>query len=432
MKVVLMAGGRGTRISELFPDIPKPLIPIDNIPVLEREIISLRDHGFTDIILTIGYMAEKIQEYFGNGEKWRVRIEYFVENKPLGNAGALFFLDLKEDFLLLNADAVFDVDFNRMVEFHKQRSGLVTIFTHPNSHPYDSGLIIAGKNGEVEKWLAKEDERPKYYKNRVNAGLHVISPKALELSGIRKEDIGDGGKVDLDRQILKPLCGTRKMFCYDSPEYVKDMGTPERFRAVEEDYKKGVVNAKNLKNKQKAIFLDRDGTINKYAGFLRKEEEFELIDGVAEAVKKINQSGFLAIVVTNQPVIARGEVSFEGLETIHNKMEMLLGKEGAYLDGIYFCPHHPHSGYEGEVKELKIDCDCRKPKPGMLLKAAEDFNIDLSQSYMVGDGENDIKAGKAAGCKTVLVIGKGTDHKKESFNQDITCASLFEFVQKHQ
>lgn len=432
MKVVLMAGGRGTRISELFPDIPKPLIPIDKIPVLEREIISLRDQGFTDIILTIGYMAEKIQKYFGNGEKWGVNIEYFVENKPLGNAGALFFLDLKEDFLLLNADAVFDVDFNRMVEFHKQRSGLVTLFTHPNSHPYDSGLIIAGENGEVEKWLAKEDERPKYYKNRVNAGLHIISPKVLAFSGIRKENIGDGGKVDLDRQILKPLCGTGKIFCYDSPEYVKDMGTPDRFRTVEEDYKKGVVSAKNLKNKQKAIFLDRDGTINKYVGFLRKEEEFELIDGVTEAIKKINQSGFLAIVVTNQPVIARGEVTFEGLETIHNKMETLLGKKGAYLDGIYFCPHHPHSGYEGEVKELKIDCDCRKPKQGMLLKAAEDFNIDLSQSYMVGDGANDIKAGKAAGCKTVLVIGEGTDHKEESFNQDITCDSLFEFVEKYQ
>ena len=190
MKVVLMAGGRGTRISELFPDIPKPLIPIDNIPVLEREIISLRNQGFTDIILTIGYMAEKIQEYFGNGEKWGVKIEYFVEEKPLGNAGALFFLDLKDDFLLLNADAVFDVDFNRMVEFHKQHGGLVTLFTHPNSHPYDSGLIIAGEDGKVEKWLAKEDERPLYYKNRVNAGLHVISPKALELSEISKEEIG--------------------------------------------------------------------------------------------------------------------------------------------------------------------------------------------------------------------------------------------------
>lgn len=424
MKVVLMAGGRGTRISELFPDIPKPLIPIDNIPVLEREIISLRDQGFTDIILTIGYMAEKIQEYFGNGEKWGVKIEYFVEEKPLGNAGALFFLDLKEGFLLLNADAVFDVDFNRMVTFHKQHGSLVTLFTHPNSHPYDSGLIIAGENGKVEKWLAKEDERPLYYKNRVNAGLHVISPKALELSGINKEDIGDGRKVDLDRQILKPLCGTGTMFCYDSPEYVKDMGTPERFQQVEEDFKKGVVQAKNLKNKQKAIFLDRDGTINKYVGFLRKEEEFELLPGVAESVKKINESGYLSIVVTNQPVIARGEVTFEGLETIHNKMETLLGKKGAYLDSIYFCPHHPHSGYEGEVKELKIDCDCRKPKPGMLLKAAEDLNIDLSQSYMVGDGENDIKAGKVAGCKTVLV-------GEDEYGQDICVASLKGFVNQY-
>lgn len=418
-----MAGGRGTRISELFPDIPKPLIPIQGIPVLEREIISLRDQGFTDIILTIGYMAEKIQEYFGNGEKWGVKIKYFVEDKPLGNAGALFFLDLKEDFLLLNADAVFDVDFNRMVDFHKKHGGLVTLFTHPNSHPYDSGLLVARENGEVEKWLAKEDERPPYYKNRVNAGLHVISPKALEMSGIKKEDIGDGRKVDLDRQILKPLCGTGKMFCYDSPEYVKDMGTPERFHQVEEDFKKGTVQAKNLKNKQKAIFLDRDGTINKYVGFLRKEEEFELIDGVAEAVKKINHSGYLAIVITNQPVIARGEVTFEGLQTIHNKMETLLGKEGAYLDGVYFCPHHPHKGYEGEVSELKIDCDCRKPKPGMLLKAAQDFNIDLGQSYMIGDGENDIKAGMAAGCKTVLLNTEG-----EEFGQDICVGSLKEFV----
>lgn len=423
MKVVLMAGGRGTRISELFPDIPKPLISIQGIPVLEREICSLRDQGFVDIILTVGYMAEKITNYFENGEKWGVDIKYFVEDKPLGNAGALFLLDLKEDFLLLNADAVFDVDFNRMVAFHKQHGGLVTLFTHPNSHPYDSGLIISSPFGEVEKWLAKEDERPEYYKNRVNAGLHVISPKVLELSGIKKEDVSNGKKVDLDRQILKPLCGTGAMFCYDSPEYVKDMGTPERFQQVEDDFKKGVIQAKNLKNKQKAIFLDRDGTINKYVGFLRKEEEFELLPGVAEAIKKINKTGYLAIVVTNQPVIARGEVSLEELEMVHNKMETLLGKEGAYLDAIYYCPHHPHSGYEGEVKELKIDCDCRKPKPGMFLKAASDFNIDLKQSYMVGDSENDILAGKAAGCKTVLL---GND--RDCYGQDICVSSLKDFV----
>jgi len=101
MKVVLMAGGKGTRISELFPNIPKPLIPIEGVPVLEREIISLRDQGFKDIILTIGYMADKIKNYFGDGSKWGVNISYFVEEKPLGNAGALFFLNIEDDFLLL-------------------------------------------------------------------------------------------------------------------------------------------------------------------------------------------------------------------------------------------------------------------------------------------------------------------------------------------
>lgn len=430
MKVVIMAGGRGTRISELFPDIPKPLIPIDGIPVLEREVCSLASQGFRDIILTVSYLHEKIEEHFGDGSKWGVKIEYFVENTPLGNAGALFKLNLKEDFLLLNADAMFDVDFNRFVDFHKQHGGLVTLFTHPNSHPYDSGLLIADKNGAVEQWLAKEDSRPEYYRNRVNAGLHVINPSVLELSGIDADKVGAVGengkpiKVDLDRQLLKPLAGTGKMFCYDSPEYVKDMGTPERYDAVCEDYKAGRVSGKNLQNKQKAIFLDRDGTINKYVGFLRNINEFELLDGAADAIKKINASGYLAIVITNQPVIARGEVSFEELERIHNKMETLLGKKGAYLDAIYFCPHHPHKGYEGERPELKFDCDCRKPNPGMLLKAAQDFNIDLAQSWMIGDGENDIRAGQNAGCQTAFI-------GNESYGQTVTVSSLKNFVEQH-
>lgn len=417
MKVVIMAGGKGTRISSVASDIPKPMIEIDGIPVLEREIQCLKEQGFEDLIITVSHLGHIIMNYFGDGLDFGVHIEYFVEEQPLGNAGALFELKnkLTEDFLLLNADSIFDIDFNRIVKFHKEKGGLVTLFTHPNSHPYDSGLIIADKTGAVEQWLTKEDARPKYYQNRVNAGLHVVSPEILE---VRPE----GAKVDLDRQLLKPLAGTGKMFCYDSPEYVKDMGTPDRYEAVCKDFADGVVAGKNLKRKQKAIFLDRDGTINKYVGFLRDIDEFELLPGVAEAIGKINRSGYLAIVVTNQPMIARGEVSWEELQEIHNKMETLLGLEGVYLDGIYFCPHHPHKGYEGEIPELKFDCDCRKPKPGMLFKAAEDFNIDLSQSWMTGDGENDIKAGEVAGCKTAL-IGEG------NFNQSITGNSLLEIVE---
>lgn len=428
MKTVLMAGGRGTRISSVAPDIPKPMIKIEGVPVLEREIICLRDQGFTDLILTVSHMADQIMDYFGDGSKLGVNIEYFLEEQPLGNAGALFKLREKfiEDFLLLNADAVFDIDFRRFVEYHKKKGGLVTLFTHPNSHPYDSGVIVARGDGSAEQWLTKEDVRPQWYQNRVNAGLHVINPVVLDMVEIDAETIGtevDGKrvKVDLDRQILKPLCGTGKMFCYDSPEYVKDMGTPDRYEAVFRDFRDGAVQAKNLQHKQKAIFLDRDGTINKYVGFMRNIDEFELLLGVSEAIKKINASGYLAIVVTNQPVIARGEVTVPQLQEIHNKMGTLLGADGAYLDGIYYCPHHPHKGYEGETLELKIDCDCRKPKPGMLLRAAEDFNIDLSKSWMVGDGENDIKAGQAAGCKTAH-IGEG------DFEQTVTVRSLSDFV----
>lgn len=440
MKTVIMAGGRGTRISSVASDIPKPMIKIEGKPVLEHELECLRDQGFTDIILTVSHLGSIIMDYFGDGsgispatgKPFGVHIEYYFEKEPLGNAGALFKIKdkLDSDFLLLNADAVFDVDFNRFVAFHNQHGGLVTLFTHPNSHPYDSGLIIADKKYSVEQWLAKEDDRPKYYRNRVNAGLHVINPLILDQSGIDADKVGtldDNGKpikVDLDRQLLKPLAGTGKMFCYDSPEYVKDMGTPERYYSVCEDYKAGRVSGKNLKNKQKAIFLDRDGTINKYVGFLRDIDEFELLDGVADAIQEINASGYLAIVSTNQPVIARGEVSFDELEMIHNKMETLLGQKGAYLDAIYFCPHHPHKGYEGERPELKFDCECRKPKPGMLLKAAQEFNIDLAQSWMIGDGENDIKAGMNAGCKTALI-------GESAFGQTLNVQSLKKFVDKY-
>ena len=308
-----MAGGRGSRISDMFPDIPKPLIPIDNIPVLEREIVSLENQGFKEIIITVSYMGDKIIDYFGDGSQFGVSIQYYKEQRPLGNAGALFKLkgQLLEDFLLLNADAVFDVDFNRMINFHKAHGGLVTLFTHPNNHPYDSGLLIANENNVVEQWIAKEDVRPHYYKNRVNAGLHVISPQIFDIVDIDPDKVGNidevtGNivKVDLDRQLLKPLAGSGKMFCYDSPEYVKDMGTPERYHQVVADFIAGRVYAKNLTNKQKAIFLDRDGVINNYVGFLRNIDEFELLSGVTDAIRKINESGYLCIVITNQPVIA--------------------------------------------------------------------------------------------------------------------------------
>lgn len=400
MRVVIMAGGKGTRVASVSGSIPKPLLPICGKPVLLHQIECLRRQKITEITLTIGHMGEKISDFFGNGERFGVHIDYIKEEEPLGTAGALYYLrgQVTDDFLLINGDLIFDVDFHRLMTFHKSRQAVATLLAHPNDHPYDSGIILTDKHGGVTGWLTKEDKRG-WYRNCVNAGIHVLSPSLLGKIEAPK-------KIDLDREILRPLISSGQVFVYRSPEYVKDMGTPERIAQVEHDIKCGLVQRKNLRQKQRAVFLDRDGTINKYVGFLKNSEEFELLNGVAEAIRQINRSGYLAIVITNQPVIARGEVTWEGLEEIHRKMETLLGQEGAYLDDIFICPHHPDKGFPGERPEYKFDCDCRKPKPGLLLQAAEKYNIDLTNSWMIGDSSRDEEAGQAAGCRSVVLTDR--------------------------
>lgn len=423
MKVVIMAGGKGTRIASVKSDVPKPMIPICGKPILEWQIENLKTCGLTDITLVIGYLGHVIKDYFGDGSEFGVKIDYFVEDTPLGTAGALFKMNLAEDFLLMCGDVILDVDFNRFIEFHKKNNAWASLMAHPNGHPYDSSLLVTEilppqeKGGnpvdthQVVKWMNKEDERV-YYKNRVNAGIEIISPELLKetMKHFVPRHPETPDKIDLDRDVLKPNIPSGKIFAYDTPEYIKDMGTPDRYYEVEKDIQCGKVKARNLSQKQKAIFLDRDGTINKYVGFLTKPEQFELIEGAAEAIKTINKSGYLAIVVTNQPVIARGDCTWEELQQIHDKMETELGKDGAFLDGIYICPHHKDKGFEGERPEYKFDCDCRKPKPGLLLQAAKDFNIDLSQSILIGDSERDVEAGENAGCKESVMIATNKDN----------------------
>lgn len=399
MKAIIMAGGMGTRVSGVDPDLPKPMLPILDKPILSYQIEQLKNNGIRDITLVIGYLGHIIRGYFGDGAWMGVNIDYIEESFPLGTAGALFYLkeQLTEDFLLINGDILFDVDFCRFRAAHHIYGGEATILTHPNDHPYDSGVIVADTNGRVFQWLHKEDKRL-WYKNRSNAGLHMLSPSVLGR-------FTEPRKTDLDRDVLRPMIADGGLFVYDSPEYVKDMGTPRRLIEAKTDVLAGKPLLRNLKNRQRAFFLDRDGTINKHVGFLADIHDFELIDGTAEAIKKINESGYLAIVITNQPVIARGDITWAELLEIHNKMETLLGREGAYLDDIFVCPHHPARGFPGERLEYKIDCDCRKPKPGLFVEAAEKYNIDLSASFMIGDSDSDMDAGNVVGC-TVLRVSK--------------------------
>lgn len=411
MKAVIQAGGKGTRISEITGDvIPKPMLEISGYPILYHQMMNLKKNGITDITVIIGHLGNVIKDYFGDGKQFGLNISYVEEDpqKPLGTAGSLYFLKdkLKENFVFLLADVFIDIDFEKMEQYHIANNADVTLLTHPNGHPFDSDLVVE-EGGVVKAFDYKSNDRTTYnYKNLVNAGVMIFSPSVFKyLTELRK--------YNYEKDIIVPLINDGKVVSYKSSEYAKDMGTPERYRRVQEDYNSGICDAKNLANKQKAIFLDRDGTINEYVGFLRKEEDFRLIPGVSEAIKKINNSGYLAIVVTNQPVIARGEVTEEELEEIHKKMETLLGLAGAYIDDIYYCPHHPDKGFEGEIPELKIECDCRKPKTGMLEKAAREHNIDLSSSIMIGDSTLDIKMAENAGMQSILLKTgqKGEDGK---------------------
>ena len=428
MKAIIQAGGKGTRVSELTKGlIPKPMLKLSGKPILEHQILNLKKSGITDITIIVGHLGEVIIDYFKDGSFLGVNINYVKEDpqRPLGTAGALYYLkdSINEDFVFLLADVFIDVDFKRMESFHKENGAYVTLMTHPNSHPFDSDLVVANNTDKVLKFDHKTNDRTKYnYHNLVNAGVMIFSKETLNF-------INEEKNYSYEKDIVEPLINEGKVFSYKSSEYAKDTGTVERFMSVQNDINQGLPQQRNLSVKQKCIFLDRDGTINEYVGFLRNENDLKLIDGTVDAIKKINDSEYLCIVVTNQPVIARGEVTEDELDNIHMKLEKLLGEGGVYINDLYYCPHHPDKGFEGERPELKFDCDCRKPKIGMLLQAAKDYNIDLSKSIVIGDSTQDIKMGENANMETILVeTGQAGLDGKYIVSPTHVCANLNEAV----
>lgn len=357
MKAVIMAGGLGTRIYNVARNIPKPMIKINNKPVLEYIIDNLREQGFIDLIITVSHQANIIIDYFKDGKEFGVNIEYFVEDKPLGNAGALYKIKekLTDNFLLLNADSVMGVDFNKLIKYHEEKNALVTILTHPTTHPEDCGLIVVDNNNMVIEWLTKEDKRPQYFKNRVNAGIHVINKKLLETKI-------DSETIDLDRQILKSLANTGKMYAYDSIEYVRDMGTPERLQMVCNDIEKGLNNIRKTNNKQKAVIIDFNQII---------DQDFNLIEGVDTAIKKLNDTGYLAIAITHNK---------EDIIKTGNIIETLLSKKGVYFDAVCLTNNLSYVG--------------------------DKYNIDYSLSWIISNPNEYVQISSQLKCKKATLNDK--------------------------
>lgn len=403
MRALILAGGRGERMGSLTEHTPKPMLKIGGSPLLTHQIELFRRYGIKNITLLTCYLSEIIEKYFEDGSKFGVKISYFKEEKPLGTTGGLKEIEnrLKEDFLLLCGDVMLDLDIKRLLEFHRKKKSACTLVLHPNDHPQDSDLVEIDANQRIVAFHPKPRQENKYLRNLVNAGLYVISPKILK-------HLEKGVKADFGKDIFPKIVKKEALYGYVTPEYLKDMGTPERLKEVDRDFRSGKIRKLNLKNKRRAIFLDRDGTINKLNNDIYRSANFQLFPFASRAIKKINESEFLAVVITNQPAVAKGFCSMDDIAEVHKKMETNLGEAGAKLDGIHFCPHHPDKGFEGENPKYKIKCSCRKPEIGMIKKAEKDFNIDLRHSYFIGDSYRDILCGRKAGMTTIGVkTGRG-------------------------
>jgi len=180
----------------------------------------------------------------------------------------------------------------------------------------------------------------------------------------------------------------------------------------------------SLGSPRPAVFLDRDGTINEERGHIHSPEGLVLLPGATTAIRRLNESQYLTVIVTNQSVIARGKCTETGMKAIHNRLEFLMKADGAFVDGIYYCPHHPDREIPGGRKDLKIVCDCRKPEPGLIKRAAKDMNIDLNLSWMIGDMTRDIEAANRAGIRSVLLAKQGSLDNQYSVSPVAECLDL--------
>jgi histidinol-phosphate phosphatase family protein len=427
-QAIIIAGGMGTRLKARLGDLPKPMIPIGGKPLLEHQVELAKRHGFTEIVVFACYRPDLIQAHLGDGSRWGVKISYEIEKSPLGTAGAVLagMRLLAERFLVFYGDTMVNVDLGRIWDRHVASGAGVTLLLHPNDHPLDSDLVEM----DGADWITAFHNRPhpagKYFQNLVNAGLYVMEKTALVpwAMDVRPMDFGK----DLFPAMLR---AGQRLLGYNTPEYIKDIGTPERYDRVSAEYASGVIARSSLQTPQPTVFLDRDGTLNREVDGVTSPEKLELLPGVAEAIYKLNRSGMRAVVISNQPIIAKGFCREADVQAVHNKLETLLGAEHAFLDRIYYCPHHPEKGFEGERVELKIACDCRKPGIGMVQRAVRDLNVDLKQSWLIGDTTTDLQTAKNAGLKSILVrTGYAGKDNKYPAQADHVCEALGEAVER--
>ncbi len=400
-QAVILCGGVGTRLGSLVAEIPKPMLQMAGKPLLVHSIERLRRDGFDDFLLAAGYRAHVIRDYFARYDLG-VSVRVFEEPEPLGTAGPLRLLEpyLDERFLVLYGDVFIDFSVDELWKTHEDSRPAATLLVHPSEHPWDSDLVEVDGESRVRNFLPAGQPRGTP-RNLANAAIYVVTQQLIPLIPVNQ-------RSDFVQHVFPAAlqAGVRlQAHVFSEDGFFRDMGTPERLQTVLEylDDKEAVEAARRKRKPIRTIFLDRDGVINEDIDVLDHPLKLRLLPGAGQAIARLNERRYHVIAITNQPVLARGLCDVATLDEVHRTLHAELRRDGARLDAIYYCPHHPETHHSEGVHDLRIACVCRKPATGLLMRARRDFQIDLASAVMIGDREVDVLTAHRAGIRSILV-----------------------------
>lgn len=381
MQAVILAGGKGTRLRPFTQDNPKPLFPIQGKPYLDYLLEQVHRFGISSVILLLGYRSEQIIEHIhanpveGLNIKCHVTPEQFDTGARIRAAREL----IEEDFVLLYCDNYCPINFSKHVENFYNNKATVQLMAYTNRDGYTKNNLKINR-GVVEKY---DKDRKSNDLNGVDIGYALVSQQVLA-------GIPEGADVNFERALYEKLCLSGRLYVTVTEHRYYSIGSYARLDRTNKFF-----------SGQRAVFLDRDGTLNvrpPQACYIEHPEDFIWLKGSMEAIKRLNDAGVLVFLITNQPGLARGRLTESMLAEIHKKMAEDLIGVGAHIDNIYYCPHNWDDG-----------CFCRKPQPGLLYQAQKDYDLNIPEyCILFGDDERDIEAAERADCRGVLVSDEYT------------------------
>lgn len=408
VQVIILAGGRGSRSEN--PLIPKALQAIwDDKTVLELQLDSLANGGFRNVCLLLGQLADQMTAYLKKiAPKYPTLSIVSLADKPgaQGTASvvstAVQTIGAERDYLLLLGDTVIQAPLNEYFRRWNESKADLGVLCHPNLHLQDSDTLLLNQSSKILEFREKGQEADSAPSFLVQAATGVIFFTSNAAKGI----VGSTGDVtqELIANSLLDYSGLGIL----ATHYFRDSGTSARLNAIRNDFSNGAALRRGG-TKRAALLIDRDDTLIADAGTARGTvSEAEITIGLPDAIKEFNQHGVPVFVVTNQPGIAKGQITESDVFRVHNELGKYLSKHGSLIDGLYFCPHHPEIGFEGEEVSLKISCRCRKPANGMLLSIADEHGVDLTKSVFIGDSNSDSEAAGRSNCRFKLASWNGS------------------------